>query len=221
MTFLSLLKFELLHSLRRYNDLTTPLWFLLLSVCIFSLSLQHDYSLLQKAAPGIIWSSVLLAIMLSMNQIFLPDYHSGMLEHMMLSTVPLTLIIWIKVIAHWLKTCLPLLLCVPLIGMLLHLPFQQTKIIILSLFLATPSLTLLGALGAALTLRLSNQVLLLFLLILPLCIPFLIFGLSINDFAILNLSIITPLCLLCALLILSFALLPLVIAFALRIGINN
>ncbi|MBI5448520.1 MAG: heme exporter protein CcmB [Gammaproteobacteria bacterium] len=221
MIFFKLLKFELLQNLRRYNDLTTPLWFLLLVSCLFSLSLQHEPGLLQKAAPGIIWSGLLLAMLLSIHQLFAPDYQSGVLEQMILSPTSLVLIVWVKVIAYWLKTCLPLLACIPLLALQLQLSFEQTQLIFFSLLLATPSLVLLGALGAALTLRLQNNNLLLSLLILPLSFPFLIFGLGMTHQATLGLPITTPLFLLIALLILSIGLLPWIIAFSLRIGINQ
>lgn len=221
MMFFTLLKFELLQSWRRYTDVTHPLWFLILITCIFAIGLQQDVALLQKAAPGIIWCSVILAMMLSVNQLFLPDYHSGALEHMILSPTPLITVVWIKIIAYWIKTCLPILLCVPILGAFLHLSFAAISIILLSLFLGTPTLILLGALGAALTIRLNNNALLLTLLILPLSIPVLIFGLSVSAYASFALAITTPICFLAALFIGSAVLLPIAIAFSLRIGINS
>ncbi len=221
MRLFTLLKLEIRQSLRRYNDFTAPLWFLILITCVFAISFQQNPTLLQQAAPAILWTAVLLALLLSINQLFSQDYASGTLEQMLLSPLPLTQIIWVKITAYWLKTCLPILAFIPVMAVLLHLPFAQLNLLIGSLLLGTPTLTLLSAFNAALTLRLSQNALLLVLLTLPLCLPVLIFGLSLGVYAQWGLDTTPLFCFLIALLVLSAGLLPFIIAFSLRLGMNG
>ena len=219
MRLFTLFMLEIRQSLRRYNDFTAPLWFLILVTCVFAIGFQQNPTLLQQAAPAILWTAVLLALLLSINQLF--SHASGTLEQMLLSPLPLTQIIWVKITAYWLKTCLPILVFIPVMAILLHLPFAQLKILIGSLLLGTPTLTLLSAFNAALTLRLSQNALLLVLLTLPLCLPVLIFGLSLGVYTQWGLDTTSPFCFLVALLILSTGLLPFIIAFSLRLGMNS
>ena len=220
MFFLKLLILEFKQNIRRYNDIFMPLWFLILSMFIFSIGFQQDNSILKKTAPSIIWVSVLLSLLLSANQLFTQDDETGFLEQVLISPTSLLTFVWVKAIIYWLKTCLPLLLLLPLIGISFSLPYSEIKIITLTLLLGTPSFVLFATLGAAITLRAHHNAILLSLLILPLSIPILIFGLSIIDDASSGLPFTTPLCFLSALLLTSATFLPFVTAFALRTGIH-
>ena len=220
MFFLKLLILEFKQNIRRYNDIFMPLWFLILSMLIFSIGFKQDSSILKKTAPSIIWVSVLLSLLLSANQLFTQDDDNGFLEQVLLSPTSLLTFVWVKAIIYWLKICLPLLLLLPVIGISFSLSYFEIKIIAITLLLGTPSFVLFATLGAAIILRAHHNAILLSLLILPLCIPILIFGLSIIDDASCGLSFTTPLCFLSALLLTSATLLPFVTAFALRTGIH-
>lgn len=221
MRFFKLLKLELLNHVRHYNDMTTPLWFLILIITIFSISLQHQPHLLQESAPAMIWVSLLLSLLLAFPNLFSHDYESGLLEQVFLSPISLSEWVLIKLLAFFIASCVPLILSTPLLGLFLHLSYDQIVTLLISLSLATPSLLLLGALNAALTVRLNNNALILTLLTLPLSIPIVLFGISTSVAQQMGLSTLTPFCFLTALLLISISLLPFAIAFALKIGTNT
>lgn len=221
MRFFKLLKLELLNHVRHYNDMTTPLWFLILIITIFSISLQHQPHLLQESAPAMIWVSLLLSLLLAFPNLFSHDYESGLLEQVFLSPISLSEWVLIKLLAFFIASCMPLILSTPLLGLFLHLSYDQIVTLLISLSLATPSLLLLGALNAALTVRLNNNALILTLLTLPLSIPIVLFGISTSVAQQMGLSTLPPFCFLTALLLISISLLPFAIAFALKIGTNT
>lgn len=171
-----LLRRDLTVALRRSTDVLTPLVFFVIVVSLFPLGLGPEPSALRTIGPGVIWVAALLATMLSLNRLFANDYADGTLEQMALSPIPLTVLVLAKVAAHWMLTGLPLVLISPLLAVQMHMPEHAIGTLVLSLLLGTPVLSLLGAVGAALTLGLRGGGVLVSLLVLPLYTPVLIFG---------------------------------------------
>lgn len=211
---------ELLLAYRQRREFITPLAFFVMMAMLFPLAVSPDPLVLQRLAPGIIWVGALLATLLSLDRLFLLDYLEGVLQQWVLSPRPLSLLVLTKVLAHWLILGLPLVIIAPLLGLFLHLPLVAVKILVVSLLLGTPTLSLIGAIGVALTVGLRNSGVLLALLMLPLYIPVLIFGASAVSAAADGLMMTGQLAWLGVLLILSLSLAPLAIAGALRIGVN-
>jgi heme exporter protein B len=167
---------DLLLAFRRRSDIVTTLFFFVIVVSLFPLGVGAETDLLRTIAPGILWVSALLASMLALGRLFALDYADGTLEQMLLSSEPISVIVIGKVIAHWLVSGLPLVLLAPLLAIQFNLPGESIKVLFLSLLLGTPVLSLVGAIGAALTLGLRGGGALVSLLVLPLYIPVLIFG---------------------------------------------
>ena len=167
---------DLLLAWRRRADVFTTLAFFIIVASLFPLGVGPEPNLLRTMAPGVLWVSALLATLLSVTRLFAADYADGTLEQMLLSTEPLTLIVLGKVTAYWLVTGLPLVMLAPLLGVQFDLPQGAIGVLSLSLALGTPALSLLGGIGAALTLGLRGGGVLLSLLVLPLYVPILIFG---------------------------------------------
>ncbi len=170
------LKRDLRLALRSRSELGVALLFFVIVVSLFPLSLNPDPRLLKTIAPGIAWVSALLATLLALGRLFNNDYADGTLEQMLLSPLPLAGIVGGKMLAHWLCTGLPLVLVSPLIALQFGLSTGELGVLVSSLLLGTPILSMLGAIGAALTLGLRAAPVLLSLLVLPLYVPVLIFG---------------------------------------------
>jgi len=191
--------------------------FFLILVTLSAFAVGPDLALLGKIAPAILWISGLLATLLGLDRLFQADHEDGSLDLLLTSGTPLELIVLVKCLAHWILTGLPLAAAAPWFGLMLGLPTNQLWSVTLSLFAGTPALTLIGAIGAALTVSLRRGGLLLAILILPLCVPVLIFGVaaagagagSMVPFA-------TPFLILCALTLIAIAGAPFAAAFALR-----
>ena len=191
--------------------------FFLILVTVSAFAIGPDLALLGKIAPAILWISGLLATLLGLDRLFQADHEDGSLDLLLTSRTPLELIVLVKCLAHWILTGLPLAAAAPFFGLMLNLPANQLWSVTLSLLAGTPALTLTGAIGAALTVSLRRGGLLLAILILPLCVPVLIFGVaaagagqgSIVPFA-------TPFLILCALTLIALAGAPFAAAFALR-----
>jgi len=160
---------------RRPMDALSALFFFVAVGSLFPLGVGPDAALLTAIGPGVVWVAALLAVLISLHRLFLPDLEDGTLEQLLLAPRSLTGIVGAKVVAHWLVTCLPLVIVAPLMGLQFGLLPQAVGVLLLSLLLGTPTLVLLGALGAALTLGLRGNVLLA-LIVLPMCVPVLIFG---------------------------------------------
>ncbi|HEX8954628.1 MAG TPA: heme exporter protein CcmB, partial [Burkholderiaceae bacterium] len=173
---LAVIRRDLLLAFRRRADVLTTLFFFIIVVSLFPLGVGAEPSLLRTLAPGILWVSALLASMLSLGRLFAADYADGTLEQMLLSAEPLSIIVIGKVLAHWLVSGLPLVLLSPLLAIQFDLPGDSIMVLMASLLLGTPVLSLIGAIGAALTLGLRGGGALISLLVLPLYIPVLIFG---------------------------------------------
>ena len=161
---------------RRRGDAAQPILFALLVVALFALALGGEPRLLQSVASGVLWLAVLLAGLLSLDTLFRSDAEDGSLEQWLLSPVPLAWLVAVRVFSHWLTTALPLVLVSPLLAELLHLPRPQLPVLVASLALGTPLLSLLGAVVAALTVGMRRAGILLALLVLPLYVPVLVFG---------------------------------------------
>ena len=191
--------------------------FFLILVTLSAFAVGPDLALLGKIAPAILWISGLLATLLGLDRLFQADHEDGSLDLLLTSGTPLELIVLVKCLAHWILTGLPLAAAAPFFGLMLDLPTNQIWSVTLSLVAGTPALTLIGAIGAALTVSLRRGGLLFAVLILPLCVPVLIFGVaaagagadSMVPFA-------TPFLILCALTLIAIAGAPFAAAFALR-----
>jgi heme exporter protein B len=167
---------DLLLAFRRRADVLTTLFFFILVATLFPLGVGPEPALLRTMAPGVLWVAALLASMLALGRLFALDHADGTLEQMLLSAEPLALIVIGKAIAHWLVSGLPLVLLAPLLGIQFDLTAGAVKVLFLSLLIGTPVLSLIGAIGAALTLGVRGGGVLVALLVLPLYIPVLIFG---------------------------------------------
>ena len=215
------LKRDLLLAMRHRTDVLTTLFFFLIVVSLFPLGIGTDKETLQHIAPGVIWVAALLASMLALERLFANDYADGTLEQMMLVPHPLSVLVIGKVLAHWLLTGLPLVLITPLIGLQYNLSEMALGIMMLVLLIGTPILSLLGAIGAALTLGLRGGGIILALLILPLYIPVLIYGAGAISASTMGFAAVQPfLLLLTAFLILALIFTPWATAAALRISLE-
>jgi len=171
---LATIKRDLLVTFRNPAEMLNPLVFFVIVISLFPLGISPSANVLRDIAPGVIWVAALLATLLSMDLIFRSDYEDGSLEQMTMSEHPLILIVGGKIVSHWLMTGLPLTLLSPLLSVMLFVDEQGIRAIVLSLLLGTPTLSLLGAIGASLTVGLRKSGVLVAILILPLYIPVLI-----------------------------------------------
>jgi heme exporter protein B len=205
---------------RRRADVLSTLFFFVIVVSLFPLGIGPESRLLRSIAPGVVWVAALLASMLSLTRVFQNDYQDGTLEQMLLTPQPLYLVVMGKIVAQWLVSEVPLVLIAPLIGIQFDLASDTLLILFLSLLIGTPILSLIGSVGAALTLGLRGGGVLIALLILPLYIPVLIFGAGAVDASIIGVSPQAHLYLLGALLAVSLVLAPWAAAAALRISLE-
>jgi len=215
--FSHLLIRDLRLALRNRHELANPLIFFVLVVSLFPLAVTPTPDALRAMAPGVIWVSALLAVLLSLDRLFKQDYEDGSLDQLMLSPNPLMILVLAKVLAHWLLTGLPLVLIAPLLGLFMSLPVEAVDVLVYSLLLGTPVLSLVGAIGVSLTVAVNRGGVLLSLIILPLYIPILIFGANAVDVAADGISVRGQLLFLGAVLALALSLAPLATAVALRI----
>ncbi len=169
-------KRDLLLAVRSRSELGVQLLFYVIVVALFPLTMAPERELLSAIGPGVAWVAALLASLLSLPRLFATDHADGTLEQIALSPYPLPALVSGKIIAHWLTTGLPLVVLSPLVGLQYHLDGESLTALVLGLLIGTPILSLLGGIGAALTLGLRGGGGLLALLVLPLCVPVLIFG---------------------------------------------
>jgi heme exporter protein B len=217
-TLLLIIRRDLTIALRRRSDIFTTLVFFAIVVSLFPLGIGPEIDTLRLIAPGIVWVGALLASMLALELIFSADHRDGTLEQMLLTPQPVALLVVGKVVAHWLVTGVPLVLIAPLLGLQYDLSWPGLQTLIISLLLGTPTLSLIGAIGAALTLGLRSGGVLLALLVLPLYIPVLIFGAGAVEATVSGLGGQAHLSLLAAMLLGSLVLAPLATAAALRVA---
>jgi len=211
---------DLLLAWRRRSDVATAALFFMIVVSLFPLGLGPEPELLRRIAPGVIWVAALLASMLSLNRMFSSDLADGVLEQMLISPVPLALLVLARVFAHWLISGVPLVAIAPLLALQLDLAPDLLVVLVGSLALGTPILSLIGAIGAALTLDLRGGGVLLALLVLPLYVPVLIIGSGALDSAAAGQSAQPHFLLLTAFLVLAVVFAPWAIAAALRISLE-
>jgi len=209
---------DLTLAMRRRSDVFTTLFFFIIVVTLFPLGIGPELNTLRLIAPGVVWVAALLASMLALERLFAADYDDGTLEQMLLTPQPMFILVLGKVTAHWLVTGLPLVLMAPVLGLQYDLSLEALRVLMLSLLLGTPALSLIGAIGAALTLGLRGGGVLVSLLVLPLCIPVLIFGAGAVEANISGLGEQGHMSMLGALLLLSLLFAPLATTAALRVS---
>jgi heme exporter protein B len=216
----AMIRRDLLLVMRRKSEVLTALFFFVVVTSLFPLGVGADASLLRKIAPGVIWVAALLATLLGLNRMFATDYADGALEQIVLSPQPLVLLVAGKIIAHWIVCGLPLVILAPIIGIQFGLDSSSLYVLMGTLLLGTPVLSLLGSIGAALTLGVRGGSVLMSLLILPLYTPVLIFGAGAVYANSVGLNVSGHFSLLGALLILALAFVPWVSAVAVKIAIE-
>ncbi|MGM0767166.1 MAG: heme exporter protein CcmB [Pseudomonadota bacterium] len=212
---------DLKAAFRQRQDLLNPLLFFVMVVTLFPLGVSPEVSFLQQAGSGILWVAALLSVLLSLDHLFRHDFDDGTLEQLVLQPQPLFLLVLAKTSAHWMLTGLPLILLAPLLGVMVHLDGNSIAVLCLTLLIGTPVLSLIGAIGAALTLGLRSAGVLLSLLIIPLYIPVLIFGTGTVAAAADGAPVGGYLALMGAFLVLAVTLAPFATAAALRISLSN
>lgn len=218
--FFALIRRDLLLAVRRRAEIANPLLFFVLVITLFPLGIGAKPQLLQSVAAGIIWVAALLAAMLSLDSLFRSDFDDGCLEQLLLSSHPASILVLAKVLAHWLVTGLPLLLIAPLLAVFLGMPNHAISALLLTLLLGTPVLSLIGAIGVALTVGLRRGGMILSLLVLPLYVPVLIFASNAVEMASAGLPIGAQINILLAILSLSVVLAPWPTAAALKMSLN-
>ena len=206
---------------RRPAELANPLVFFAIVIALFPLAVGPESQLLQTISPGLVWVAALLAVLLSLDGLFRSDFEDGSLEQWVVSPHPLALLVLAKVLAHWAFSGLALVLLAPLLGLMLGMPLSALPVLLISLLLGTPILSLLGAVGAALTVGLKRGGLLLALLILPLYIPVLILGSGALQAALQGLPAAGHLLWLSSLTALAVTLTPFAIAAGLKISVGE
>jgi len=218
--FVALLRRDFLLAYRRRAELLQPLVFLLVVVTLFPLGVGPSPALLANIAPGVIWIAALLATVLSLDSLFRSDFEDGTLEQMVLSGQSLALIALARTVAHWLVAGLPIVLLSPLLAMWMNLPDEALPVLIESLVIGTPVLSLIGAIGGALTVSLKRGGQLLSLLVFPLYVPLLILATSAVSSAAVDLPYTGQLGLILAGLIASLTLAPFATAAALKLSLS-
>ena len=220
MAFTALLRRDFLLAYRRRAELLQPLAFLLVVTTLFPLGVGPSPQLLADIATGVIWIAALLATVLSLDSLFRSDYEDGTLEQMVMSGQSLTLIALSRIVAHWLVAGLPIVLLSPLLAMWMNLPDNGLSILIQSLIIGTPVLSLIGAIGGALTVSLKRGGQLLSLLVFPLYVPLLILATSAVSAAVAELPYVGQLGLMLAGLIAALTLAPFATAAALKLSLS-
>ncbi|GGY63866.1 heme exporter protein B [Marinobacter zhanjiangensis] len=216
----AVLRRDLRLSVRQKQDLLNPLLFFVMVVALFPLGVSPESSFLGEAGAGILWVGALLATMLSLDHLFRFDFEDGTLEQIALQPQPLFLLVLSKILAHWLVTGLPLVILTPLLGLMLYLDGNSVAVLCLTLLIGTPVLSLIGSVGAALTVGLRAGGVLLSLLVIPLYIPVLIFGTGTVMAAGSGADVSGHLALMAAMLVLALVLAPLAAAAALKISLS-
>jgi heme exporter protein B len=218
--FAAVLRRDLLLAMRRRSDVLTTFFFFIIVVSLFPLGVGAEPNTLRAIAPGVVWVAALLASMLALGRLFAADYADGTLEQLALAPQPLGLLVLAKVLAHWLVSGVPLVLIAPVLGLQFDLPADALAVMTLALLLGTPVLSMLGAIGAALTLGVRGAGGLLALLVLPLYIPVLIFGAGAVSAGAAGMDVGGHVSLLGAFLLIALVLSPWATAAAVRIALE-
>lgn len=218
--FLAELRADLKLAYRHKSALFNPLLFFIMTAVLFAFGVGPESTVLSTLAPGVIWVAALLASLLALDHLFREDFENGSLEQLMLSPHTSSVLVLAKIIVHWLVTGLPLIIISPFIALMMQLPEPAYGVMLLSLLLGTPALSLIGAVGVGLTAGIKRSGLLLSLLVIPLFVPVLIFGASAVQAAAVGLSAAGQLYLLGAFSVLSLVLTPIAASAAIRISLN-
>jgi len=218
--FVKVMNRDLKVAIHNKGDILNPLIFLVIVITLFPLGIGPETNLLTRIAPGVIWVAALLSALLSLERLFKNDFIDGSLEQMLLSPQPLFIMVLAKITAHWLLTGLPILIIAPLLGLMLHMDALAYPVLMLTLAIGTPVLSLIGAIGVALTVGLKKGGVLLSLLILPLYIPLLIFSTGAIEAASLNMPYDGHIAIISALLVSAITLSPFAVGAALRVSTN-
>lgn len=217
---LALLTRDVRLAWRQAGDWLTPLGFFLLVVMLFALAITPEPARLALMAPGVIWVAALLAMLLSLDGMFRQDLEDGSLEQLLVAPAPLPLLVLAKVAAHWLQTGFCLVLLSPVAAMMLFLDGRTLSVLMATLLLGTPVLSLIGAIAAALTVALRRGGVLVPLITLPLMVPVIVFATGAVQAASIGLPVAGYLALLAAFLVLAITLIPFAVAAALRIAVG-
>jgi len=212
---------DLRLAVRHWDQVMQPLIFFAIITTLFPLAISPALDELRRIAPGVVWVAAMLASLLALESLFRPDVEDGTMEQWVLSGQPLSLLLLAKVVTHWLLTGLPLVLMSPLVGTALGMPQSVWPTLMATLALGTGSLSMLGGVGAALTVSVRRGSVLLALLVLPLEMPVLIFGARAVDLAMHGESVAGPLNLLAALLLFFVSLGPFAMAAAMRVSVES
>ena len=217
---MGLVRRDLTLALRRRAETLNPMLFYVVIVAVFTLGLEAERSLLQAIGPGVVWVGALLAALLSMDAMFRTDFQDGTLEQMVLSGQPLPALVLAKVLAHWLASGLPLVVVSPVLGSMMALPAEANWTLAATLLLGTPALSVVGAVGVALTLSLARGGMILALLVLPLYVPVLVLGSDAVRLVLMGGDPLGRYLALAALLVAALAAVPLAVAAALRVSVS-
>ncbi len=219
--FKALFKRDLTIAYRHRNDIINPLVFALIVISLFPLAIGPEQTKLSALAPGLVWVVALLACMLSTDSLFKSDFDDGSLEQWFLSPQSSYLLVLAKVIAHWVATGVPIAFVAPVLGLMLALPLEACLPLACSLLIGTVALSIIGAVGAALTVGLRRGGLLVSLLVLPLYVPLLIFGTSLVEAAVQGLPWLAYMAILGAMTLIALVLSPLAIVGALKLHLEG
>ena len=219
-SFFALVQRDLRLAMRRKSEVLTALFFFVVVATLFPLGIGPELGTLRKIAPGILWVGALLASLLSLGRLFAADFQDGTLEQMALSSTPLPVLVGAKILAHWLLSGLPLALLAPVLAVQFDLDGGAMQALVLTLLVGTPLLSVIGALGAALTLGVRGGEVLLSLLVLPLYIPALVFGAGAVEAQVSGIGYAAHVSILAAMLVLAAFFGPWMCAAALRIALE-
>ena len=218
--FFQLIRRDVILSFRQGSAVTLSLSFFVMVIVLFPLGVGPELSVLMRIGPGVLWVAALLACLLTLDRMFQADFEDGALDLFMIGPLPVEILVLAKVIAHWLTSILPLIVVAPVLALSLNLPAEGILALTLALLIGTPTLSLIGAVGAALTVGMRRGGVLLSLLVLPLYIPVLIFGVAAVDAAIAQLSVAPHLLLLGGISLGALVLGPVAAAAGLRLSLS-
>jgi len=218
--FWIILQRDLKLAFRRWSELANPLIFFVIVTSLFPLALSAERPLLKAVGTGVLWVSALLSSLLVLDGLFRSDADDGSMEQLLMSPAPLGLVVSAKIVAHWIVSSLPLIVLVPVVAISFYLPAHALATLAAALLLATPTLSVFVALGAALTVSLKSGGSIIGLLVLPLCSPLLIFGTRATDLAAHGEPVAAPLYMLAALATLAVSVGPVAVGAALKVGLE-
>ena len=219
--FFTLIKHDLKLHARRGGENIVIIMFFILTVSLFPFGIGHELEKLSEIGSGIIWVCALFSVMLSLERVFQIDYEDGSIELLAIQPVALEIIILAKVLVHWVTTGVALIFATPILSLLMNIQLEKFWVLLFTLIIGTPSLSLIGAMGAALIIGSKKSGILISLIVLPLYLPILIFGVSGVNAIALGVSAQSHLLLLTAILLISIAFCPWVIAIIIRQALDH